>query len=265
MPRSLSPLDVKPSLPAYPSWLRRKFRLTKAVHAKADYDLVSSSLKRQFEKSAFWLDVLSSFNDWESAYRLSHSDYGLLVGQPPTVVTKDWDRFLTKTWRHNVHNNANWPDPPRGDWLLPPRWYGAINDVVRTLLVVKYMDGVPFLGERLEYAAAQHGCSVQSDLLGTPTGYYAGHVVIRHAVELRTSGWRLESREVPVEIQITTQLHEVIRRLLHRHYEKRRVADGDDYTWQWDQSSEEFQANYLGHILHYVDGQILLTRDAEPG
>ena len=37
----------------------------------------------------------------------------------------------------------------------------------------------------------------------------------------------------------------------------------DDMKWQWDYKSDEFTANYLGHILHYVEGRIVELRDKQ--
>ena len=33
--------------------------------------------------------------------------------------------------------------------------------------------------------------------------------------------------------------------------------------WQWDYKSDEFSANYLGHILHYVEGMIVEIREKQ--
>ena len=35
--------------------------------------------------------------------------------------------------------------------------------------------------------------------------------------------------------------------------------------WQWNYKSDEFAANYLGHILHYVEGMIIEIRDKKRG
>jgi hypothetical protein len=260
MPRPF-PLDLKPSRAAYPMWLRRKFRLTRAVEGKAYYDIVTSSLQRQFEQSDFWRDALANVDDYENAYRITHKDYGLYASSAPRIEAKDWDRFLDKTWRRNVVHNNNWPGAPTDGWLTPPDWFCSVKDIVRTLFVVKYMDGVLFLGDQLEQLARRHGLEAESSLEGTPAGYYAGHLAVRHLADLPLETWETEQRSVAVEIQITTQLHEVIRRLLHQHYERRRVEESDDDSWKWDHLGGEFQANYLGHILHYLDGQILRTRD----
>jgi hypothetical protein len=76
--------------------------------------------------------------------------------------------------------------------------------------------------------------------------------------------WDTQKVIVSVEIQITTQLQEVIRLLLHKYYsEKRKKGSIDKVKWQWNSSSEEFVANYLGHILHYVEGMILEIREKQ--
>lgn len=36
-----------------------------------------------------------------------------------------------------------------------------------------------------------------------------------------------------------------------------------DIKWQWDYESDEFIPNYLGHILHYIEGMIMEVRKRE--
>jgi ppGpp synthetase/RelA/SpoT-type nucleotidyltranferase len=92
-------------------------------------------------------------------------------------------------------------------------------------------------------------------------GYYAAHVYVNLSVQILTTNWATEGIEAKVELQITTQLQDVIRRMLHTHYEDRRMALQPDATWKWDHTSEEFATNYLGHILHYLEGMIVEIRD----
>ena len=50
--------------------------------------------------------------------------------------------------------------------------------------------------------------------------------------------------------------------MLHRYYEENRVnLSNDDIIWQWDYTKPEFTTNYLGHILHYLEGMIMEVRD----
>jgi hypothetical protein len=48
-------------------------------------------------------------------------------------------------------------------------------------------------------------------------------------------------------------------------YEEMRVKSTkeDNRKWQWNYQSLEFSSNYLGHILHYVEGMILEVRDKQ--
>ena len=77
--------------------------------------------------------------------------------------------------------------------------------------------------------------------------------------------WDTERIDVSIELQITTQLQEVIRKLLHSYYEnvRKRAGEREDVKWQWNYKSEEFAANYLGHILHYIEGMIMEVRERQ--
>ena len=135
-----------------------------------------------------------------------------------------------------------------------------IKDIVRTTFVVRYMDGVHELGLAIEGWAKESGLACESTLEATASGYFAGHVVVTRDFAVPSVGWEVEHRAVSVELQITTQVQEVIRTLLHRNYEIDRLRPDDDSSWQWDPDSRAFAANYLGHILHYVEGRILNVR-----
>ncbi len=92
-------------------------------------------------------------------------------------------------------------------------------------------------------------------------GYYAGHVYVMHQFEIPKYPFDTEIFATKVEIQITTQLQEIIRQLLHQYYEENRKATDKNENWQWQYKSNEFSANYLGHILHYLEGMIVEVRD----
>ena len=36
-----------------------------------------------------------------------------------------------------------------------------------------------------------------------------------------------------------------------------------DLVWQWDYTNDRFNTNYLGHIVHYVEGMIVQLRDKQ--
>jgi hypothetical protein len=177
------------------------------------------------------------------------------------VVTKPYGSFFEKTYRRNVVDNKEWPNAPESGWLIPDNWYSGVGDLVRTTLVVKYLDGVEFVGEQLRALAQKHDVFDDLTYEARMEGYYAAHLNTRHEFPIPDLNW--DSIAVSVELQITTQLQEVIKRLLHRHYERQRVAALEVRgQWQWNYQSE-FVTNYLGHILHYVEGMIMEVRDRQ--
>jgi ppGpp synthetase/RelA/SpoT-type nucleotidyltranferase len=181
---------------------------------------------------------------------------------PPVLVRKPFTSFLVKTLRKNVLDNRSWPENPEGGWIEPQNWYARVNDIIRTTLVVKYMDGVSFLAEKICGHLDAAGVWNRIDYEAKEDGYYAGHLYFRHDVNIPKPDWGTKTVPVMVELQITTQLQDVIRALTHAYYNERRVrATSADIKWQWDYASDEFVPNYLGHILHYMEGMIMEVRD----
>ena len=128
----------------------------------------------------------------------------------------------------------------------------------------KYLDGVEFTLEKLKSFLEQNcnkKCKI--DLEAREEGYYAAHINFKHMFEVISIDFDTEFVEMSIEIQITTQLQELIKRFLHRYYEKRRLRKktNEKTKWQWNYRSNEFATNYMGHILHYIEGMIMDIRE----
>lgn len=135
---------------------------------------------------------------------------------------------------------------------------------MRTSLVVKYLDGVKFLTKSLETLAEAEKIDFKHDLQARDTGYYASHTYAKFSASVPDHLWQARTVKFDLEIQITTQLQEVIGRLTHAQYEvRRREPHSAREMWQWDHRSPEFQPNYLGHLLHYAEGMIMEVRDRD--
>lgn len=161
-------------------------------------------------------------------------------------------------------NNDAFPEEPEGGWIIPENWFLKINDIVRTLFVVKYFDGVKFLISKIENLCKKHNLELLIDYEAREEGYYAAHLYVKQEFEIPKPTWDTKRIFVLVELQITTQLQEVIRKMLHNYYEKKRMMVKKPIEkWQWDYGCDEFCTNYLGHILHYVEGQIMEVRDRQ--
>jgi len=238
------------------------------------------TFKPTFEQSPFWTGIVSALPSMDTAYRGKHGKtFGLTAhAKPPDIDCKPWDSFVLKTWRKNVRDNKNWPQPPDAPsgppgtppepprWLTPETWYEDVKDIVRTTLVVRYLDGVMQIGDRCKILAESQGNRFDRELEARPSGYYALHMNIWVDVEVpgppRSAAPSM--KPLPVEIQVCTQFQEVIRALTHQDYEAlRELEDLDDpeAIWQWDPQKRQFEPNYLTHILHYTDGMIMNIRE----
>jgi len=67
-----------------------------------------------------------------------------------------------------------------------------------------------------------------------------------------------------IEFQVNTEIQDLIVDLTQKYYEERRMRlKKIGAIWQWDYKCEEFLPNYLGHIIHYIEGMIMEVRERE--
>jgi len=250
----------------YKKWLKKEHGIESLDRTRTYYESVTSKTKKDFEKSDFWVQLTENLKEYDDEY-LVKTGYPLLRPKSkPELYIKPFDSFLLKTFRKNFLENKNRPNEPEGGWILPSNWYSRINDIIRTLFVVKYLDGVEFMRDKIQFLCVQHSMECIVFLEAREEGYYAAHLYTKQEFEIPRVTWDTEKVNVSIEIQITTQLQEVIRKLLHKYYEDRRKRmEKEDIKWQWNYESDEFAANYLGHILHYVEGMIMEIREKQKG
>jgi ppGpp synthetase/RelA/SpoT-type nucleotidyltranferase len=231
------------------------------------YEAAGRILVSTLTASPFWVDLGRLIPELAAAYEID-TGFPLFVADPrlasvtvPGLLTKPFDSVIEKAWRKNCLENSLWPNPPEQGWLTPENWYDQISDLVRTTLVVKYLDGVAIVRDKLEVLARDHGVPCRAEFAARPEGYYAAHVDVGFRAELPPRlTWDTVRVSGRVEIQITTQLQEVIRRLLHQQYESDRVKQPPE-DWEWDYRGDAFRVNYLGHVLHYLEGKIMDERE----
>lgn len=245
------------------SWLKENHQFKNPQKYQIHYKYVSSLIKEEFEESILWKNLCTQLNEYNDEYR-SLNGYHLLLNQNqrPEIVLKPYDSFVDKTFRKNILNNKNWPNPPQSGWILPIKWYSQINDIIRTCIVVKYLDGVKFLTDKIKGFCddSEKNCRIFYE--AREEGYYASHLYLKNSFEIPDIKFDTIFLEISIEIQITTQLQELIRSLLHRYYEERRKYNiQKKEKWQWDYESDEFYASYLGHILHFLEGLIVNIRE----
>jgi ppGpp synthetase/RelA/SpoT-type nucleotidyltranferase len=256
----------KPSNPEeYIGWWNKNFDVKIDEAMKKHYESACILVKYNFENSVEWNKLIQELYNCEATYR-HRSGYDLLMKGPEEIKLsiKDWDNFISKVWRRNVVENKNWDkedNEPAEGWITPLNWLERINDTVRTSIVVKYLDGVKLILDTMVHHYEACGCECKEDWEAREEGYYAAHLNVIRDYEI-PFGFQTRNYRISVEIQVTTQMKDVIRQLTHLYYEHRRVRlDTPSEKWQWDYMSEEFAPNYIGHILHYVEGAIMEIRD----
>jgi len=256
-------MDDKPTtFEEYIRWLKERHDFGITDITQTHYEYVAERVRQQFKKSRFWKKLGANLKEYSAEYYIDHGAYQLLSQKKlPELIIKPFQKFLHKTFRANALESNNWVKEPDSGWILPNNWYSRINDIVRTCLVVRYLDGVEFIRKKMEtlWKEDNEGC-FDCEFKAKEEGYYAAHIYTIEKCEVpKYVGFGTEEVNVKIEIQLTTQLKDVIVDLLHKHYEERRgkLLTASQELWQWDYASEEFATNYLGHILHYVDGMIV--------
>ena len=253
-------------LEKYEKWLKEELGYRIDAKVKRRYETVRLLVRSGFEQTYFWKCLKKELEESEAAYRLKTNGYFLLMIKPEELDLdiKGFDSFFLKTGRRNAFENKNWPSEPDGGWVTPENWFSKIDDIVRTMVVVKYLDGVELLAVKLKQICDSSGLTSKIDLEASEEGYYAAHLYLEKEYSIPTLEFDNEKVNIKVEIQITTQLQEAINKLTHKYYEeRRRKVKSSDSKWQWRYESDEFIPNYLGHILHYIEGMIMEVRNRE--
>jgi len=225
------------------------------------YDVVCRALVEGFSLCPFWAKLRTTLRNVDASYQVAN-DYALISGSGPVLIAKPWESFLHKTYRKNILGNPAFPNPPADGWYLPPNWFDRIHDIVRTTIEVRYLDGVRLVLTALAELAKQDGIVCKSDLEARVDGYYGAHFQCDFVCQVPDLNWKKYSQQISVEIQVTTSMKEVIKKLLHGYYEHSRKNPKPPTIEEisWNYSTGQFNAAYLGHILHYIEGMILEVR-----
>lgn len=186
----------------------------------------------------------------------------LLMTADAKFLLKSYQSAINKSFRQNVLWNGGYPAPPHGNWVTQNNWYEVFNDLIRTTVVCKFLDGPAFLAAQLSELCTSLGLPSDSYSQQKDVGYYAYHFYTRIPTTLVDANWDAVNVKISVEIQITTQLQEVLRDLTHVFYEDTRLLPtGDTDAWKWEHDNDRFKAAYMSHTLHMLEGIVLQLRE----
>ena len=93
-------------------------------------------------------------------------------------------------------------------------------------------------------------------------GYYAYHFYTDYEVDFYDLNFNFARATIQMEIQVTTQLQEIMRSLTHKFYESRRIQPSKkNLDWKWQYRENQFRASYLSHTLHLLEAYVVQSRD----
>jgi ppGpp synthetase/RelA/SpoT-type nucleotidyltranferase len=210
----------------------------------------------------FFIGFSNKAKEWEDYYEGKTHTSLFMDNSNPNLTKKPYKSVVEKTYRHNLLWNKGFPSPPKNGWYTFQNLYSRLNDLVRGTLVCRFIDGPSFIADRIQRYAEEHRLTCRQYSQEREDGYYAFHVYVSFPVTIIDSDWNEENIFVEVEIQVTTQLQEVLRTLTHKFYESQRLSVSNDKgKWKWDFSSSRFRVGYLSHTLHLLESIILESRE----
>jgi len=245
----------------YVDWFKQDFNIDlRHKQTETAYKINSSNALTTIQESNFFKQLPSKLEEYAKSYETQHSADLLMAVPSLKLDQKPYASLIDKTFRYNVLWNKNWPKEPKLGWLTPESWYEKINDLIRTTVVCKFIDGPGFLAENIKLFAQSMSIEAESRPQGRDEGYYAYHFYAYFDVDLFMPNGATKSSRVRLEIQVTTQLQDILRKLTHKHYAEDRVRQETD-AWRWEYSSNKFKSRFLSHTLHLLEALIVELRD----
>jgi hypothetical protein len=208
-------------------------------------------------------EIEKKLHEWALEYELN-TQSSLFMKEPSLqFITKSYESVVDKTFRINALWNKKYPNsPPKMGWITPDNIFSNINDLVRTYLVCKFIDGPKFLTEKLEIYCNSKNMRCECYSQERDEGYYAYHFYLYDYVDVLDSNWKSIKTLAITEIQLTTQLQEVLKDLTHQYFEVTRLEPkSSDNKWKWEVGSNRFRSAYMCHTLHLLEAIILDLRD----
>jgi hypothetical protein len=205
----------------------------------------------------FWALAKKRLDQWRTEYR-TDTDADLLPSSGlPNFSPKAEKSIRDKLFRRCRQCPDYVKDAIRKDGPPIP----CIDDLVRTRVSCRFIDGVEFLASKFVALATEMMISVQRERKGRIDGYFAQHVTVEQEVFFRFAG-SVESTKIVCEIQVASELATRMWDASHPLYEIARSRTVAPEKWQWDAQDPHFIANQLGHMIHLADGLLVHLRQS---
>ena len=248
----------------YKEWARKELVSnfddeSNAIH----FETNSAEAFLRVGQSDFFNNLGQKLVEWNEEYKAVKNGDLLMTKEPPVIHRKSYVSAINKSFRTDILWNDKYPDPPKKGWVKADAVFQSLNDGLRGTIVCRFIDGPIFLIERLRKYASDLGYSFNSYSQERDAGYYAFHSYITIPVQLTDKKWERESVNVSIELQITTQLQDVLKEMTHHFYEVDRLEPPDGSGWKWEFGTNRFKIGYLSHALHLLESIIVEARDSD--
>ena len=223
------------------------------------YNTNSEKICNSENSQGFFSKIKESLREWGAQYSQKNG-YDLLARDDVKLETKSFESLKEKIYRKNF---KKFQEEKSEGLATQTNLFEKINDTVRGLIVVKYLDAVDFLAIKISELAKERGVTCELVKEARGEGYFAIHLYYMVEYEVAGRDWNPIKVKCSIEVQIATQLQDVIRKLTHKQYEINRLIFSKKAKdpWQWRYTEDEFFLNGLGHTIHYLEGMILEIRD----
>jgi len=256
-----------PDLASYESFLEEEVLGFGLGRLEKYYESVVYPMKKTFEESKFLKQFNKNLRTYNQEY-LMKKEYELMSRiKSLEIDVKPFESMICKCYRKDIINNTKWVEEDfdwnaEYDWTNPLHCFENFNDILRTRISVRYLDGAIFIGEKLKSLADSQGLANKIAPKASEVGYYAIHFDLMYPFEIPTIKFDPKEIQSSIEFQINTEIQDLIINLAYKYYEQARMRlKGTKEIWQWDYECDEFLPNYLGHIIHYVEGMIMEVRE----
>jgi ppGpp synthetase/RelA/SpoT-type nucleotidyltranferase len=227
---------------------------------KTQYMVHLGFLNTEILDHNFTKQLEASLSKWDEECK-REKGYPLLMDvRLPNFNRKSYESVIEKIYRTCYVFNKNYPNAPTTGWITTQNYLSSINDLVRNKISCKFIDGPQIIAQKLKELANTLGLRSEYFSRNYDDGYYAYHFYVYIPVEIDDGTPAAGKHEIAVEIQISTQLKEVMYEILHKFYANERSKSFSD-DWKWQVGSAKFKSGYLSHTLHMLEGMIVELRD----
>ena len=235
---------------------------------ESSYKSAALNLLGKIQESNFWNTLLDNLQTWN--YQYEQKNKVELFKDKPTLVHKPFKSFEEKIYRKCRDCTKRKLDCMKTCKLVtnenfPINFFGVFDDVIRTQIIVKYIDGVELLRNHvLDLKNSIDRIKIDSRYVSNKQGYYALHMYIKEKYPVLNQNYGTSIQKIQYEIQMTTEMKILVKNELHKYYESDRICiddKKDSEFWAGAFDNYEFKLRHIGHMVHFIEVLLVEIRD----